>query len=187
MLKSPAWQLSDQDLDDVSTVFTDTSDLVAHMELENCSLRNQLDAKDRELAAMRKMIDELESNVAGIRGKTLDPILLRARVARKPGCWNFDLEIDGHCHWTRFCGVRIVILRGGPDGKITVRDDDVETWVDQDDDTRLGFMFELLNIHVCGDALPIVGVVVAASDDMKRKLKEVERTTIATFWVQAHP
>ncbi|KNE63875.1 hypothetical protein AMAG_08938 [Allomyces macrogynus ATCC 38327] len=63
MFKSPAWQMPEEDLDDVSTVFTVTSYLVALMELDNYSLRNQLDAKNRELAAMRKKIDELEGNV----------------------------------------------------------------------------------------------------------------------------
>ncbi|KNE67645.1 hypothetical protein AMAG_12097 [Allomyces macrogynus ATCC 38327] len=179
MFKSPEWQMPDED-GDLSIASTDKSYLIAHLEIENCNLRNQLDAKDRKLAALRKKDEELKGNVAGIGGKTLDPIPVRARVIGKPGCWNFDLEIDGHCHQTRFCGLRIVILRRGPDGKITTRDDDVETWVDQENDKRLGFMFELLNIREFDDALPIVGVVVAASDDMKRSLKEVERNTIAT-------
>ncbi|KAJ3365243.1 hypothetical protein GGF32_009748 [Allomyces javanicus] len=178
MFKFPAWQMPDED-DDLSIASTNASYQIAHLEIENCDLRNRLDAKDHELAAMRKKIDYLEGHASGNRGKSFDPILVRARVGGKSGCWAFDLEIDGHCHRTRFCGVRIIILRRGPDGKISVRDDDIETWVDQEDGKRLGFMFELLNIRVCDDALPIVGVVVAASDEMKRRLTEVERSTIA--------
>ncbi|KAJ3365235.1 hypothetical protein GGF32_009740 [Allomyces javanicus] len=159
MFKSPAWQMPDED-DDLSIASTNTSYQIAHLEIENCDLRNRLDAKDRELAAMSKKIDYLEGHVSGSRGKSFDPILVRARVGGKSG-------------------VRIIILRRGPDGKISVRDDDIETWVDQEDGKRLEFMFELLNIRVCDDALPIVGVVVAASNDMKRRLTEVERSTIA--------